>query len=283
MSILRQRMIEDLQIRNYSPKTIDTYIDLTARFARYFGKSPDVLGPEHIRRYQVFLVKEKRVSWTKFNQTVCALRFLYRITLRRSWAVEHIPFPKGEKRLPVVLDVGEVGQLLSAVDNLKHRTVLMSQYSAGLRIAETLSLKVPDVDSRRMLLRIEQGKGKKDRYASLSPSLLTALREYWKIYRPTSWLFPGRSPDKPLRPGIIQRVCAQAAKKAGIAKPVHPHTLRHCFATHLLEAGTNLRTIQLLMGHRGLNTTAQYLHIARTALQLTDQGRDLLAKALPAK
>jgi site-specific recombinase XerD len=273
-------MIEDLRIRNYSTKTITAYIYHTARFARYFGKSPDLLGPEHIRQYQVFLVEEKRVCWATFNQTVCALRFLYLTTLGRDWDIGHIPYPRRQKKLPIVLDVEEVGQLLSAVPYLKHRTALMAQYSAGLRISETAHLQVKDIDSRRMVLRIDQGKGKKDRYVPLSPTLLTALRDYWKLYRPSSWLFPGCRPDKPIHISCIQAACRRAMKKAGITKPVHPHTLRHSFATHLLEAGVDLRTIQLILGHRGLNSTAIYLHIARTALQLSDQARDLLANAM---
>jgi len=283
MSALRQRMIEDLQIRNYSPRTVRTYVDAVARFARHFSRSPDLLGPEQIHEYQVFLVQKKRASWTVYNQTVCALRFLYRMTLRKDWAIEHIPYPKREKRLPVVLAVEEVGQLLSAVDNLKHRTVLMTEYAAGLRISEALHIKVVDVDSRRMVLRIEQGKGRKDRYVPLSPTLLIALRDYWKAYRPSYWLFPGRPPQMPIHQSAIQHACSRAARKAGITKPVHPHSLRHCFATHLLEAGTDLRTIQLILGHRALNTTSVYLHIARTALQLTDRARDLLANALSTK
>jgi site-specific recombinase XerD len=182
-----------------------------------------------------------------------------------------------------VLSVGEVGQLLSAVENLKHRTVLMAQYATGLRISEALHIKIADVDSRRMVLRIEQGKGRKDRYVPLSPTLLIALRDYWKVYRPSHWLFPGRPPEKPLDASAIQHTCSRAARKARITKPVHPHTMRHCFATHLLEAGTDLRTIQLILGHRALNTTSIYLHIARTALQLTDRARDLLANALSTK
>ena len=283
MSALRQRMIEDLRIRNYSAKTIEAYVSLTARFALHFGKSPELLGPEHIRQYQVFLVEEKRVSWAIFNQTVCALRFLYRTTLGKDWVIKHIPYPRREKKLPVVLDVEEVRQLLPAVDSLKHRTVLMTLYAAGLRLSEATHLMVTDIDSRRMVLRIERGKGAKARYVPLSLTLLTALREYWKIYRPRFYLFPGESPDKPIGASAIQHVCSQAAKKAGIKKRVHPHLLRHCFATHLLEAGTDLRTIQFFLGHCGLNTTARYLHIARSALQMTDQARDLLAKATDAK
>ena len=283
MTPLRMRMTEDLRIRNYSPRTIDTYVEAVARFARHFAKSPDTLGPEDVRAYQVFLVQQKRVSWCVFNQSVCALRFLYQVTLHKDWAITHIPFPKQPKKLPVVLSAREVSRFLRSVDNLKYRTALMTMYAAGLRISEALQLKVADIDSQRMVLRIQQGKGRKDRYVPLAPTLLTALRQYWSAYRPPCWLFSGASPQRRLHESAVQHACAAAAKKARIRKAVHPHTLRHCFATHLLEGGTDLRTIQLLLGHRSLNTTALYLHVAQKALQLTDRARDLLANALCTK
>ncbi len=282
MSALRQRMIDDLKIRNYSAHTVKIYVEAVARFARHFNKSPDLLGPEDIRRYQIFLVQEKHVSWTVFNQTVCALRFFYQQTLGKDWAIKHIPYPRQEKKLPVVLSVEEVRRLLAAVANLKYRTVLMTMYAAGLRISEALHLILADIDSSRGVLRVNQGKGKKDRYVSLSPSLLTALRDYWKQYRPQHWLFPGSSSTEPLDVSAVQHACQRARKEAGIAKPVRPHSLRHSFATHLLENGTDLRTIQVLLGHRGLNTTARYLHIARKDLHLSGDGRDLLGRVLSA-
>ena len=283
MSKLRQRMIEDLRIRNYAAKTIDSYIRYAGEFAKYFGKSPDQLGIEHIRDYQVFLVETKKASWAVFNQTVCALRFLYKVTMGRSEIIEHIPFPKQEKTLPVILSTEELTRFFSAVTNLKHRTVLMTMYAAGFRLSEALGLWLSDIDSSRMVVRVRQGKGRKDRDVVLSPSLLTVMRDYWKVYRSTKWLFPGKHPDKPLSLTTIQRACARAARKAGIAKPVKTHTMRHCFATHLLEAGTDLRTIQLLLGHANLQTTAVYLHVATNTLQSTKRTPDLLELAAKGK
>ncbi len=277
MTKLRQRMIDDLRIRNYSPRTVDVYTRQVASFAKHFGKSPERLGVEHIREYQTFLVETKSASWTRFNQTVCALRFLYRVTLHRPELIEHIPFPKQQKRLPVVLSRQELATFFGAVANLKHRTILMTMYAAGLRISEVLGLQVSDVDSDRMVIRVQQGKGKKDRYAILAPTLLCQLREYWRISKPQSWLFPGKIPERPLSPSSVQRMSRKAATRAGLAKPVTTHTMRHCFATHLLEAGTNLRTIQLLLGHANLGTTAVYLHVATNALQSSECACDLLA------
>ena len=277
MTILRQRMIEDLRIRNYSERTIEIYVDRVSQFARHFGKSPHLLGPEQIRQYQVFLVQGKKASWSVFNQTVCALRFFYRVCLNKDWAVEHIPFPKQEKKLPVVLSTQEVARLLRTLDNLKHRTLLMTIYAAGLRLSEALHLAVSDIDSQRMVLRVRRGKGRKDRYAPLSETLLGQLRMYWKRKQPTSWLFPGKEDGSTLSKSSVQRVCRQAAGRAGLAKRVSPHVLRHCFATHLLEAGTDLKTIQVLLGHRNLNTTSVYLHVAAHAAGYQRRPQDLLA------
>jgi len=268
-------MVEDLRVRNYSPRTVEIYTRHVASYSRHFGRSPEKLSAEHVRAYQCSLV-ERKVSWSTFNQAVCALRFLYGVTLKRSGMIEHIPFPRQAKKLPVVLSVEEVFRLLAAVGNLKHRTALMTIYGSGIRLAETLHLRVPDIDGTRKQLRVEQGKGKKDRYVDLSPSLLEALRKYWKAERPRSWLFPGRSPDRPMHPTAIQKTVILARLRAGLAKPVSTHTLRHCFATHLLEAGANLRVIQLALGHKSLNTTAIYLHVASRAAQCKPGGIDLL-------
>lgn len=276
MTALRQRMVEDLRLRNYSPRTVEVYTRQVASFAKHFGKSPEQLDIEHIREYQTFLVETKSASWTRFNQTVCALRFLYRVTLHRPELIEHIPFPKQEKRLPVVLSKRELAVFFQAVPNRKHRTILMTMYAAGLRISEVLALRVSDVDSERMVIRVQQGKGKKDRYAVLSPTLLCRLREYWRISKPKFWLFPGRTAGRHLTPSSVQRMSCKACRRAGLTKPVTTHTMRHCFATHLLEAGTNLRTIQLLLGHANLGTTAVYLHVATNALQSSGQALDLL-------
>lgn len=279
MTALRQRMIDDLRVRNYAPGTIDLYIGSVARFAQHFGKSPDQLGPEHIREYQTFLVNTKKASWPVFNQAVCALRFFYKFTLGKPWMIEHIPFPKQEKKLPVVLSPGEVAKFLQAVPNLKHRTVLMTMYGSGVRIAEALGLRIDDVDSHRMLIRVEQGKGRRDRYTILPPTLLASLRGYWKSSRTRPWLFPGQTSQQPLTQNAMHRVVRRVRKKAGLAKPVTTHTMRHCFATHLLEAGVDLRTIQVLLGHRSLNTSAMYLHVAAGALRSDGKPIDLLAQA----
>ena len=276
MTALRQRMIADLRIRNYSPRTIECYTERVSAFARHFGKSPTALGSEHIRAFQTVLVERKRASWTVVNQTVCALRFLYGTTLQRPGLVEQIPFPRQPKRLPVVLSRTEVARFLAAVPNLKHRTVLMTMYATGLRLTEALRLRISDVDTGRQCLRVAQGKGQKDRYTLLPPTLLQQLRVYWKATRPSHWLFPGRRPDQPLTETAIQRGCGPAARRAGLAKRVSTHTMRHCFATHLLEAGTDLRTIQQLLGHTSLGTTAVYLHVA-SARERILRTTDLLA------
>ena len=227
MTALRQRMIADLRIRNYSPRTIECYTERVSAFARHFGKSPTALGSEHIRAFQTVLVERKRASWTVVNQTVCALRFLYGTTLQRPGLVEQIPFPRQPKRLPVVLSRTEVARFLAAVPNLKHRTVLMTMYATGLRLTEALRLRISDVDTGRQCLRVAQGKGQKDRYTLLAPTLLQQLRAYWKVARPSSWLFPGRRPDQPLTETAIQRGCGPAARRAGLAKRVSTHTMRH--------------------------------------------------------
>ena len=276
MSTLRQRMIEDLRIRNYSPKTITTYVGRVAAFAQHFGRSPADLGPEHIREYQRFLVETRKVSWSVFNQTVCALRFLYKTSLGRDDAIEYIPFPRHVKKLPVVLSRQEVARLFESVPNRKHRTVLMTLYGGGLRLGEALGLQIENVDSGRMVLHVCQGKGKKDRYVTLSPMLLAQLQKYWKTYRPQHWLFCGGHSDRPLGPSSIQKATAAARLRAGLSKPVSPHTLRHCFATHLLEAGCDLRTIQALLGHGSLQTTSVYLHVATGREAKQDGLSDLL-------
>ncbi len=280
MTPLRQRMIEDLTIRNYSPRTIDIYVDRLAKFAQYFGQSPDQLGPAHIREFQVFLVQTKKASWSQYNQSVCALRFFYRVCLGKTWMIEHIPFPKQPKQLPVVLSRQEVQRLFEALSNVKHRTILMTLYATGLRIAEALALQIPDIDRERMLIRVRHGKGRKDRYVPLSATLLEQLRRYWRSYRPQYWLFPSTDPGRALTAGTVQKVCTQAARKAGLSKRVTPHTLRHSFATHHLEAGTNLKTIQVLLGHRHLNTTSLYLHVAAQAPGQSRDALDLLAPTL---
>jgi site-specific recombinase XerD len=275
-------MIDDLVVRNYAAATVEIYVRCVAQLAQHFGTSPDLLGPEQIRDYLIFLIRRRRVSWSVFNQTVCALRFFYQTTLAREWMVEYIPFPKQEKKLPVVLSRQEIAAFFRAIKNLKHRTIVMTIYATGLRVSEALQLVATDIDSRRMLLRVGQGKGRKDRYVPLSPTLLETLRSYWKRYRPEKWLFPGQTPQCQLSRGCVNRFCLKSAQKAGLNKRVTPHTLRHCFATHLLEAGLDLKRIQLLLGHRSLNSTSVYLHIATNALGLRRDSQDLLKAALGA-
>jgi len=274
-------MAQDLRIRNYSPRTIDTYLRCVAHFARHFSQSPDRLGAEQIRDYQLYLVEEKKASWSAFNQSVCALRFLYRTTLRGKIHVEQIPHSRSERKLPVILSRREIAAFFGAIPNVKHRTVLMTMYGSGLRLSEALHLQVGDIDSERMRIRVRQGKGRKDRDTILSSSLLGHLREYWKRTHPRSILFPGSAPDRPLHPTSIQKASLLARKLARIDKRVTTHTMRHCFATHLLEQGTDLRTIQVLLGHRNLNTTAVYLHVAASSAT-GEKATDLLQLALDA-
>lgn len=276
MTPLRRRMLSDMRLRNFSPRTMTCYTDHVARFALYFGRSPEALGPEEVRRYQVYLVEEKKASWSGFNQAVCALRFLYKVTLARDWPVTHIPFAKRPRKLPTVLSAGEVQRLLTCVKPLKQRMVLTTAYAAGLRLSEATHLQVSHIDSARMQVRVEQGKGAKDRLVPLSRRLLQELRDYWRAVRPATWLFPGRSLAVPLTKSSVQRSCQQAAQAAGLTKRTTPHTLRHSFATHLLEAGIDLLTIQRLLGHRSFSTTMVYLHVTQQRLEAVSSPLDWL-------
>jgi integrase/recombinase XerD len=227
MTALRQKMLADLQLRNYSQNTIAAYLRQVAAFARHFGKSPDQLGPSQVRDYQLFLVRQKKASWPVVIQTVAALRFFYRTTLGKEWMIDYIPHPRHTQRLPTVLSQAEVGVLLQAKLNLKHRALLTTIYAAGLRVSEVAHLLLTDIDSRRQLIHLREGKGQKDRLVMLSPHLLELLREYWQAYRPPRWLFPGDDPEQPIRTRSILRICKRAAEAAKIAKPVTPHVLRH--------------------------------------------------------
>jgi len=281
MTPLRQRMIEDMRVRNFSPHTQSTYVLQVSLFARYFGKSPDQLGPEEIRTYQVFLTTERKLATGSILIAVAALRFLYKVTLKKEWALEEIPVPKKPQKLPIVLSREEVQQFLDSVRNLKHHTLFTTIYATGLRISEVSHLRPSDIDSQRMVVRVAQGKGQKDRYVMLSPRLLEILRQYWKAARPQEWLFPGALPGRPLSKDAIELACQKAHAASGLKKPVTPHSLRHAFATHLLEAGTNVRTIQLLLGHRSLATTARYLKIATSTVCSTASPLDLIARPDP--
>ncbi len=269
MTPLRRRMTEDLILHNLSPKTIRLYINWVADFARYFHTSPDQLGPEHVRSYLLHLVQERRVSCNVHKQARLALQFFYRVTLGRDWVVAEVARPKAPKTLPVVLSQDEMARFLDALQNPKHRALLMTAYAGGLRLSEVARLRVEDVDSARMVIHVRQGKGHKDRDVMLSPRLLRVLREYWAAYRPRPYLFPGRQPDQPVSPRTVLMVCQRALAASGLSKHVHMHTLRHSFATHLLESGTDLRTIQVLLGHLSPRTTAVYTHVSPAAVRST--------------
>jgi site-specific recombinase XerD len=266
MEKLREQMKGDLELRGLSPHTRDNYLRHVSQFSRHYGRSPRHLGEKEVKEYLLYLLREKKVSTATVNQCYHALKFLYERTLNRMWVMARVPRVRRLKQLPVVLDKEEVESLFSVTQNVKHRAILMLLYSSGLRLTEAACLKVTDIDSKRMLVRIKQGKGRKDRYTVLSKVALEVLREYWDQYRPKDWLFAGRYPGKPLTGRSIQRVLIKAKDLAGIKKPATVHTLRHSFATHLLEAGTNLYHIQLLLGHRTLNTTTIYLHVSRKEL-----------------
>lgn len=281
MTPLRQRMLEDMSIRNLAENTQSAYLQQVAAYSRHFGRSPDQLGPEEVRTYQLYLMEVRALTPSSICVATGALRFLYKVTLKRPWAVEEIPMPKRPRKLPEILSPEEVRHFLDAIINHKHRAILMTAYAAGLRVSEATHLKVTDIDSQRMMLRVEQGKGMKDRYVMLSPRLLDVLRTYWKSARPTRWMFPGEVPGQPITREAVGLACQKARRDAGITKSITPHSLRHAFATHLLESGADLRTIQLLLGHRSLATTARYLKVATTTVCATISPFDLLPKVEP--
>ena len=284
MTSLRQHMIGDMQVRNFSPHTQASYVQQVSLFARHFRQSPDALGPEEIRTYQLYLTNERKLATGSILIAVAALRFLYKVTLQKDWPWDQtIPVPKKPQTLPIVLSPDEVLQFLACVPGLKHRTILTVCYAAGLRISEAVGLKVPDIDSKRMVIRVEQGKNRKDRYVMLSPTLLEALRAWWRVAKPKGWLFPGDRAGSHISQGAVEQACQQAQRRCGIAKPITPHSLRHGFATHLLEAGADVRTIQLLLGHRSLATTARYLRLATTKVCATKSPLDLLPQPIVAQ
>jgi integrase/recombinase XerD len=275
MSPLRRRMIEDMTVRNLSPATQRSYLHAVSRFSRYFGRSPHRLGLEDVREYQVHLVANG-ISWPALNQTVCALRFFYGVTLGHNEIPERIPYARNPRRLPEVLGADEVVRFLEAVPGLRTRTALTTAYAAGLRASETVGLKVANIDSSRMVIRVEHGKGGKDRYVMLSAQLLKILRIYWRLSRPKDWLFPGREESRPIDVQVLYSACRSAGKAAGLGKRVTVHTLRHSFATHLLENGTDIRIIQVLLGHNNLSTTARYTQVSRKIIEQTPSPLDRL-------
>jgi site-specific recombinase XerD len=264
-------MLEELQRRNYSAITTRNYLRVVTEFAKHFGKPPDRLGLNELRTYQAYLLRERKLTpGTVINQ-VAALRFFFVKTLKRHQFRDFLPYPQDRRRLPTVLSREEVSRLINAAGNLFRRTLLMTLYGTGMRRAELAHLKVSDIDSQRMIIRVVAGKGGKDRDLPLSPALLETLREYWRWRKPKLYLFPtrtlGRRLDQSISDKTVWIACREAARRAGISKRVTPHTLRHSWATHLLEAGTDLRTIQVLLGHGDLETTAQYLHLSQRHLQ----------------
>lgn len=285
MTRLRKIMLEELQRRNYAQTTIDCYIRAVEHFSKYFRRSPDQLGPEHIREYQAALFKKWKLAPNTVNQRLAALRFFYIQTLKRAWSVAETPYPKKVVKLPMILSQEEVARLINSALTPFHRIVLMTLYATGMRRAELARLKISDIDSNRMVIHIKGGKGRQDRDVMLSPRLLDALREYWRGLKrkPSQWLFPGGSnhiANHPITPKVVYHACCQAARRAGLQeKKVHPHTLRHCFATHLLEAGADLRTIQLLLGHHDLEETTIYLHLSKRHLSATASPLDSLVLA----
>lgn len=276
MSELRRKMQADLRVRNYAERTQTIYIRCVAEMALHFGRSPDTLSREELRDYLRHL-KEQGVSLSAFKQTVGALRFLYRVTLDRQELLPYMRYPRQKRRKPVVLSQAEVGRLLEVLGNLKHRALAMTLYGGGLRLSEAVSLQVRDIDSDRMVITVRHGKGDEDRQVMLSAVLLETLRAYCRVYRPRTWLFEGQAPGQPLTGRAVQRVIKAAGVRAGITKPVTPHKLRHSYATHLLDAGTDLRMIQTLLGHRSLQSTAIYTHVATARLRSIKSPLDALS------
>ncbi len=271
MTRIRKMMLDELQRRNYAQSTVRSYIKAIEDFARYFGKSPERLGPEHMRQYQVHLFRDRNLGAGTVEGRAAALRFLFIKTLHRPYLPDQIPFPKRARRLPTVLSPEEVALLIDSAKNLMHRAILMTLYATGLRRAELCRLKVADIDSERMVIHVHEGKGGRDRDVLLSDKLLETLREYWRWMKPRTWLFPGMvnnwRVDVPIDTKVVWEAVRAAKERAGITKRVSPHTLRHSFATHMLEAGADLRTIQVLLGHAKLADTTVYLHLSRRHLQ----------------
>jgi site-specific recombinase XerD len=271
-------MIEDMRLRNLSPHTIEAYVGAVARFAKHFGRSPDQLDAAAAREYLLHLVKDRQVGWSRYNIARCGLQFFYCVTLGQQQRFEKLPCGRAPRRLVTVLSADEVRRLLKIVGHHpKHKALVMTLYGAGLRISEALHLTPADIDSQRMFIHVRGGKGNKDRLVKLSVKLLAVLRDYWRQRRPKVWLFPQDSnPDRAMESGTAHRIVARAARRAGITRRVSPHTLRHSYATHLLEAGTDLRSIQMLLGHCNLNTTARYAHVSEDHLSAVRSPLDLL-------
>ncbi len=280
MSTLREQMLAELQLRGLTPKTQKIYLREVSNYAKHFNKSPEQLGEKELKEYLLYLLNKRKLSRGTYRFYYQGLKFLYKHTLKREEVVEKIRCPRGKKKLPVVLDLAEVKTLLSVMEKLKHRAILTITYSAGLRISETAHLKVSDIDSKRMMVRVQQGKGGKDRYTILSKTVLECLRQYWRQYRPKDWLFEGQKEGTHVCLSSIRQIFVEAKERAGITKPASPHTLRHSFATHLIEAGTSLHHVQLLLGHRSPTTTTVYLHVSKMNLAQVTSPLDSIPEEL---
>ena len=278
MKPLRQRMLAELKLKGREPNTHKTYIDAVARFAAYYGKSPEQLGKDEVRRYLLYLIEEEHLAESSVNVAYWAMRFLYDNVLGKKGLIDDVSHPKDTKRLPAIVNQDEIEQFFAVIKNIKHKAMLMVALDAGLRSSEVVKLRIEDIDSQRMLIRVRQGKGRKDRYVNLSLELLELLREYWVARRPKEWLFPGRFPDRHICPAHLSNICRDYRKRAKMRKAVTPHMLRHTFATMLLDAGENLRKIQILLGHRSLKTTARYTHVSTQSLRATTTPLQLMQK-----
>ena len=285
MTQLRKMMLEELQRRNYSQTTVNTYLKVVEDFARHFHRPPDELGKEQIRAYQVHLFQERKLGVRTVGLHTAALRFFFCKTLKRMYPVEEVPYPRAPRRLPIILTREEAIRLIDSASNLFHRAMLITMYSTGMRRAELCRLKVEDIDSTRMLIHIRQGKGGKDRDVPLSPKVLETLREYWRWMKPKTYMFPGTingsRADKPITPKVLWEACREAAQRAGITKAVRPHLLRHSFATHLVEGGADLPTVQALLGHADLKPTSIYLHLSERHIKAAGTPLDNMELSSP--
>jgi integrase/recombinase XerD len=279
MTALRQRMIEDMRLRNFSPHTVEAYVRAVVGFAQHFGKSPEKLTGEHAREYLLYLIQERKAGVSLYNITRCGLQFLYRITLARDERFERLPCARERRRLPVVLSREELQRFFSVIRNVKHRAMFMTSYGAGLRVSELVGLRCDDIDSDRMLIRVRSGKGQKDRYAKLSPHLLSVLRDYYRRCKPGKVLFPGKERSLAMNRLVVNVIAREIATKAGIDKPVSSHTFRHTYATHMLDAGADLRTIQVLLGHRSIKSTTIYMHVSQAKIDAAPSPLDLMYPA----
>lgn len=279
MTPLRQRMLDDMRLRNFSPHTQDAYVRAVANFAKHFKLPPQTLTAEHVRQYLLHLVQERHASWSLYNQARCALQFFFNVTLGRKDRFDGVPCARDRRRLPEVLSQGELKRFFAVIRNPKHKAMFMTLYGAGLRVSELINLRVADIDSARMLLRVRQGKGQKDRYVKLPAHLLQSLRDYYRQHRPGSSLFPAKGDDKPMNRLTVNRIASRLARLAGIAKRISAHTFRHSYATHMLDAGADLRTIQVLLGHRNIKTTAVYMHVSQAKIDAAPSPLDLMYQA----